>query len=259
MTIDPSRIIEEYLKWIKDNTLIRSVSNGVAASISTPFLDRHNDHLEIYINKIDNHFHLTDDGYTVHDLEMSGLTLNSPKREQIFKSILVGFGIKLGERDELYTEATLANIGQKKHYLLQAMLAVNDMYTLSQENILSLFKEDVELYLRSGKIFFNKDIKIGGKSGFDHNIDFIIPPSQSRPERLIRTINNPQKNSISATIFSFNDIAALREESSQNYVIYNDNTNYKISAESLSALENYNVKSIPWSNKERCLEEFALV
>ena len=55
------------------------------------------------------------------------------------------------------------------------------MFNLSQETVTSLFKEDVELYLLSNDIYFSKDIKLTGKSGFDHNIDFLIPRSKNKP------------------------------------------------------------------------------
>ena len=258
--MDCQKIIENYIKWIKDNTSIKSIKDGRSCEITTPFMDRHNDHLQIYVLKQGSKYKLTDDGYTIADLKMSGTEINTPKREKIFKTVLNGFGVKLGEGDnnELYIEANLSNIGQKKHYLLQAILTVNDMYVLSQENVYSFFKEDVEMYFHSNEIFFNKDIKITGKTGFDHNIDFIIAASKTKPERLIKTINTPQKDPVMAAIFAFNDIIAVREQKMDNYVIYNDSDKI-VSTETLLALSNYGIRNIPWSEKERCNKEFALV
>lgn len=184
--MDCQYVIAEYLKWIKDNTVIKTVEEGKVCSISTPFLDRHNDHLDIYLSRTNDSLKLTDNGYTIADLKMSGFEINTPKRESILKTALNGFGVKMNGNDELYVDANSQNIGQKKHYLLQAIIAVNDMFNLAQETIYSLFKEDVELYFKSNDIFFSKDIKLTGKSGFDHNIDFLIPASKNKPERLIK-------------------------------------------------------------------------
>jgi len=186
---------------------------------------------------------------------MSGLEINTPKREKIFRTVLNGFGIKTDQNNALYVEATLNNIGQKKHHLLQAILAVNDMYTLSQEMVYSLFKEDVELYFKSNEIYFSKDIKITGKTGFDHNIDFLLTASKAKPERLIKTVNNPKRDSILSSIFAFTDIVEVREEKTSNYVVYND-IEKTVSQDVIGALTNYGVKHIPWSEKERCIEEF---
>lgn len=251
------QVITEYLRWIKDNTIVKSVEEGKICSISTPFLDRHNDHLDIYLIKTDNTLRLTDNGYTISDLRMSGFEINTPKRDSILKTALNGFGVKVGNSDELFVDATNNNIGQKKHYLLQAILAVNDMFNLAQETVYSLFKEDVELFFRSSGIIFSKDLKLTGKSGFDHNIDFLIPQSKNKPERLIKTINNAKKDTVLSSIMAFNDINQLRETKTQNFVVYND-IEKEVSKDIIYALENYGVKNIPWSKKELCQSEFTL-
>jgi guanylate kinase len=250
-------IIDNYIKWIKDNTTIKSIKDGKICEIITPFLDRHNDHLNIYVIKNENGFIITDDGYTLKDLKMSGLEINTPKRVEIFKMAISGFGVKLGVKDNLYIEANTNNIGQKKHYLLQAIIAVNDMYTLSQENIYSLFKEDVEMFFKANEIYHSRDIKITGKTGFDHNIDFLVPSSKKEPERLIKAIGNPRKDPVMAAIFAFKDIEEIRSEKTKNYVIYND-LDQKVTSDILSAMQSYNIFSIPWTKKEICKEEFAL-
>ena len=253
--MDCQQIISEYLKWIKDNTVFKTVEEGKVCLISTPFLDRHNDNLDIYLIKNNGTIKLTDNGYTIADLKMSGLEINTPKRESILKTALNGFGVKMNGNDELYVDATPSNIGQKKHYLLQAILAVNDMFNLAQETVHSLFKEDVELYFRSNDIFFSKDIKLTGKSGFDHNVDFLLTATKKKPERLIKAINIPKKDTILSSIMAFNDINQTRETQTKNFVIYND-IEKEVSNDVINALDNYGVNHIRWSKKEQCLVEF---
>ena len=255
--MDCQHVITEYLKWIKDNTVVKTMEEGKVCSISTPFLDRHNDHLDIYLLKANDNIKLTDNGYTIADLKMSGFEINTPKRENILKTALNGFGVKMNGNDELYVDANAHNVGQKKHYLVQAILAVNDMFNLAQETVYSLFKEDVELYFKSNDIFFSKDIKLTGKSGFDHNIDFLIPASRSKPERLIKAINTAKKDTVLSSIMAFNDINQTRETPTRNYVVYND-LEKEVSKDVIGALDNYAVKHIPWSQKELCLTEFRL-
>ena len=255
--MDCQQVINEYLKWIKDNTIVKSIEEGKACLISTPFLDRHNDHLDIYLLKNNSNFKLTDNGYTIADLKMSGFEMNTPKRESILRTTLNGFGVKINGNDELYIDATLNNIGQKKHYLLQAILSVNDMFNLAQETIYSLFKEDVELFFRSNDIVFSKDIKITGKTGFDHNIDFLIPATRNKSERLIKAVNTPKKDSILISIMAFNDINQTRENPTKNFVIYNDIEKI-VSKDVVSALDIYGIQSVPWSKKEESLGEFSL-
>ena len=248
-------VIQEYLNWIKDNTIVKAVNGGGISSISTPFLDRHNDHLNIYLSREGDNFLLTDNGYTIADLKMSGIKLNTPKRESILRTSLNGFGVRINTDNELFVYANPSNLGQKKHYLIQAILAVNDMFNLSQETLTSLFKEDVELYLLRNDIYFSKDIKLTGKSGFDHNIDFLIPRSRNKPERLIKTVNTPKKNNVLNAIIAFNDISQLRAVDTSNYVIYND-AEKDASKDVILALDNYNVQAVPWTQRERSVREF---
>jgi hypothetical protein len=53
---------------------------------------------------------LTDDGYTIRDLELSGFKIASEKREQVLHSILNGFGVRL-QGDEIIVEARTENFG----------------------------------------------------------------------------------------------------------------------------------------------------
>ena len=256
--INCQQVIDSYIKWIKDNTFTKSINNGKFCEITTPFLDVHNDHIQIYVSKENDIFTLTDDGYTISDLEMCGLTIvNSPKRESILKTTLSGFGVKIRNQKEIYIEANINDIGLKKHRLIQALLAVNDMFFLSKENVSSLFKEDVELYFKANDIFYNRDLRSGGKTGFDHNIDFAIPASRTKPARLIKVINKISKEQILLSTFSFSDMLAIREEKFIPIVIFND-AEQEISNENLTAFRNYNVIPYGWSHREEFNQELRL-
>ena len=49
--------------------------------ITTPYLDRHNDFLQIYTKRQDCGSILTDDGYRLAGWEQSGCTIDSPRRQ----------------------------------------------------------------------------------------------------------------------------------------------------------------------------------
>lgn len=249
-------IINEYLRWIKDNTVVRSLTDGNVCAVSTPFLDRHNDHVEVYLTKSNGNVRISDHGYTIADLKMSGFEISTPKREKILKTTLNGFGVHVGENNELFIDATMNNIGQKKHYFLQAIIAVNDMFNLAQETVYSLFKEDVETYLRANDVIFSKDIKLTGKSGFDHNIDFLLPAVRKHPERIIKAINTPTKDPVMSAIMAFTDISQVRETPTKQFVIYND-TERTVSGDVISAMVNYDIKPIPWTARNEHLSEFS--
>lgn len=250
-------ILEEYIKWIRDNTLTDEVKEGFWR-ISTPFLDRHNDNIDIYaMAKDKNTYVLTDDGYTLGDLKVSGFELNTPKRKELFdinsKRLGVNFNDKTGE---LFVITHIEHLGRSKHNLIQAMLAINDMFCLAQPTVTTIFKEDVKEYFMKKEIRFIEDIRIMGRSGFEHSIDFAIAADSKRPERLIKTINILSKQTMKNLIFLFIDLEENRKNI-QKVVIFNDEIDY--SKSSLSALEKYNIVTVPWTKKEEYMEKFASV
>lgn len=257
--MDINLIIDSYATWIKDNTFTRKVSGDNHFAISTPFLDTRNDHIDIYVKKVsDNKYLFSDDGYTLADLQMVGTDIfSTDKRKKIFNTTLNRYGVSL-QGTELTVEADANNIGARKHALLQAVLAVNDMYVMSHENVASFFKEDVALYFSAHNVFYSQDVKFPGKTGFDHSIDFLIPKSRTKPERLIQAINSPRKDQITSTIFAFDDISAIRDAEISKFVIYNDE-NKSISSDVQTALEKYDVEALGWSRKKEIIEKMAMV
>ena len=123
----------------------KSEKVGGPRELTTPFIDRHNDYLQIYIKATPSGLLLTDDGYIIRDLEISGLEFNTERRKNELNTILNGFGVKL-HGDCLEVEARPDNFPQKKHNLLQAMLAINDLFVLTPAKVASYFKEDVERF-----------------------------------------------------------------------------------------------------------------
>lgn len=81
-------LVEEYVSWLRRGLEVEAM-NG-ACELTTPFLDRHNDHLQIYAERVGDHIVLSDDGYILADLEQSGLQLSTPKRKAVMRAILKG-------------------------------------------------------------------------------------------------------------------------------------------------------------------------
>jgi hypothetical protein len=259
MMVDGKKIINDYIAWIKDNSFVRNVRNGEYCAITTPFMDRYNDHIDIYVSEEDGgKFRLSDDGDTIGDLTMSGAYSNTPKRKQIFEATVNGFGVET-DGESLFTIASSQDLPQKKHALIQAILAVNDMYMMSQENVWSFFKEDVTAFLSVKNIPFVPNIKLPGKTGYDHTIDFVIPKTSKSPEKLIKTLNKADKNQVTAAVFAFADVAQLRNENvdgSEQIIVYNDEAE-ELNSDAQRALLQYNIKPLAWSKRDELVMALA--
>ena len=244
---------EQYYAWLKEKTFLREIENWV--EITTPFLDRHNDYLQIYAKQSNGGFILTDDGYTINDLELSGCNLDSPRRQNQLATTLRGFGVKKeNESKALHISATNEDFALRKHNLIQAMLAVNDLFYLTPSHITSFFFEDIESWLESLSIRFTPKVKFTGISGFDHLFDFVIPKSTNQPERVLLSINRPDRINVERTVFAWEDTKDARSGETGAYVILND-TEHSVSESALSALRVYRVKPVLWTDREKVREE----
>jgi len=246
-------MVDSYLRWLRQGLSVEGI-NG-ACELTTPFLDHHNDHLQIYAEKKGDRILLSDDGYILADLEATGMEFTTDKRHQVLTTILNGFGVHIDNSKRITIEASNSNIGKRIHSLLQAMIAVNDTFVLAQPRIASFFWEDVRDYLSNNEVRFSPRVKLAGKSGYDHAIDFLIPASKREPERLVQAINNPTKNTIGQYLFVLSDTVEARAEGSKAIAMLNDYSN-SVSGDVIEALEAYSVTPVFWSERERNVDLF---
>ncbi len=247
------QLIDAYVEWLRKGLSAKSLGN--ACELTTPFLDRHNDHLQIYAARRNGTIILSDDGYILSDLRTSGLDLSTPKRKSVLESVLRGFGVRVEEK-QLVIEASERTLGQKLHSLVQAMLAVNDMFVMAQPMVATFFWEDVREFLDAHDVRYSPRVKGAGRSGYDHAIDFLIPRSRSRPERFIQAINAPNRNTIGTYLFALADTREARGQESEAYAFLNDRDR-KVGGEVLEALDAYTVKPALWSQREHYVQALA--
>jgi hypothetical protein len=253
MIQDIQRLLDNYHAWLKDKTALRQIDDWV--EITTPYLDRHNDYLQIYAKRSNGSFILTDDGYTIDDLDASGCKLQSSKRQELLKMTLNGFGVQVHE-NRLEVHASADNFPLRKHNLVQAMLAINDMFYLAMPMVASLFYEDVVAWLDVHDVRYTPKVKFTGKTGYDHLFDFVIPKSKQQPERIVQTINRPSRDTAQAVVLSWIDTKEVRSAESRAYALLND-SEQTVSHAVLDALSSYDVRPIPWSQREKVREELA--
>lgn len=237
-------LVASYLDWLKQSISVQNIGDWI--QISTPFLDRHNDHLQIYVRAEDGHLVLSDDGYILDDLEACGCDIGSPRRRELLQTILRGYGVELHNR-ELTVRATRETFAQRKHALLQAMLGVNDLFLTSRATVRGLFLEEIEQFLISHEIRFVHAIQIAGRSGLSHTFDYAIPAWQRTPERLLKAVNSPTKDKIQSLLFAWTDIRDVRK-GSKFFVVVNDDER-KMPSRLKDACESEGVGVIPWSQR----------
>ena len=198
------------------------------------------------MRQIEDEIYFTDDGFTIQNLKMGGFQF-TPNRKKHLQQILLQYGVKL-DGDELISKAPIRDFAQKKHLFVQAMLRIDDMFTVSKSKVSSYFLDDIQEYFQEKDIFYTDNVQFTGISGFSHNYDFVLQRSKTKPERLCRAVNNPNKSSVGNILFAWNDTKPSRKNDSQLIVFLNDQNIVSKGVE--DAFLNYDAQVIRWSERE---------
>lgn len=249
------QLLDRYATWVRDKSVLRDLGDDIV-EITTPYLDRHNDYLQLYVRRNNGGFILTDGGETIEDLRSSGCDLDTRKRQDLLNATLNGFGIQR-EQDVLQVKADQQTFPIRKHNLVQAMLAVNDLFYLAVPVVTSLFLEDVTAWLELNEIRYTPRVKFTGRSGYDHYFDFVVPASRQAPERLLRAVSRPTREIAEALAFSWIDTREVRSPKSRFLAFLNDDERVP-STNVLEALRSYEITPIQWSGREEVRELLTL-
>lgn len=237
----------QYLNFL--NNFVSEVKiNDKVTRITTPFLDSNNDLIEIYIEyKGQDTYYLTDDGITLIDLAMKGVTFDKrPTRLEKLQKIVSDHGVSIKD-NSIVTISDKKELPLKLFFLSQAIQKVSDLYVLNKPSIINIFNEDVRLFFDKNDIRYTEDVVLMGKSNLGTKYDFIIPKSKNAPDRLVQTCNKIELGYARTFLFGWIDTIDKRKDGSQLYIIYNDSLK-ETTSEIEGALDSYGAISIPWSN-----------
>lgn len=184
-----------------------------------------------------------------------GATSRTDKRSQLLQITLKRLGVRK-EGYALTVHAGEEDFPQKKHDLVQAMLAVGDLFHTATATVIGLFLEEVGQWLEDHEIRYTESVKFTGASDYDHQFDFVIPGFRDVPERLLQAINRPDRSSVERLIMAWQDTRETRPSDSEAVAILND-VEQSVPRPSLEALSNYDVKTILWSERDEHVEELA--
>ena len=243
--------ITDYYKWLRDRAKVRTdIATGWSV-MSTPFLGAYNDPLEIYLRKNGDEIEMSDDGVTFENLNQLGVNISrSTKKKEWVEYILRNYGVVI-ENKELRSVANIENFPQKKHGLLCAMLEISEMEALAQNNVATIFKEDVKSFFDKHDLVYTPQFITKGSTGIEFTFDFQF--AGRKKETVVKSFNSLNKINVPNFLFTWNDIKPIREEQTGKEVsslaIINDLV-IKLKQEYLEALTKYGCKYVPWSQKD---------
>lgn len=246
-------LIDSYVDWIREGLSFREVRGGWY-EIVTPFLNHKNDMIELYIKEEGDSIILSDAGNTINELKLSGLDVSkSQKRLEDLNIILRSFGLQRNGNKEIFIKTDRKRFPEVKHRLIQAILSIYDMFMVSEPRVKSFFIEDISDFFELNDIVFVKDTMFTGKSGFNHKFDFTLPKIKKRQEIAVKAINHPRKDLVGNSLWMLED-TRLNRPSTEGLIILNDSM--EVSSDIYSALDEYNIRHLNWSDRNNNLQEF---
>lgn len=256
ITAASENFTKSYSNWLLER--IETVERGRGFELSTPFLDPFNDGLRVFAEPKANGFLLHDDGLTLENLACMGIdTHSSDRRQRILNSALSGCGVAF-EGGRIQIEASMANLPQRIHLLLMAMLRVNDLWMTVTPHRTTDFFEMVCEFLDKQEVSYSTNIAIPGKT-VEHPIDILISFPR-RKERLIKLVSRPDTNNAKLVSFTWMELAQSRPDA-EKVILVNDTLAEfaedggeqlrSVSDQTVNILSGYSDRVFRWSGRAK--------
>ncbi|EOT40556.1 DUF1828 domain-containing protein [Enterococcus columbae] len=245
-----------YYEWMTQKIKFTAKENIVI--INTPFVDNLNDNIQLVVEKIENDYIISDDGYTLDELELTNPSIiKFGKRKHWFNQILFNFGVKLNEETrELYIRFhDLNDFPLIQTRLIQCTIQVADLFYTTRDKVINLFSEEVANFFLEMDLPITQNILFRGKSGADVHFDVAIGKTKYRNQCAIKIVNNPISNAYKLPLLSIIDTKALRTDTDF-LVIANDEN--KLSDKFKAVFKNYEIPILLWSNRRNWIEHFKM-
>ncbi|PNZ31308.1 Domain of uncharacterised function DUF1828 [Staphylococcus petrasii] len=246
--------MNEYFNWLKQSYKYKKMDSST--EITTPFRNHLNDYIRIYVDFLpDKSIILSDDGLTLNELKMANINTKTKARNRIIQSILNQFNLSLKD-DEIIAHVKNESFAQSKHDLIQGILKIYDLTITSKNNVSSLFYEDVFNFLYEEELAGTAEVSVSGESGIKYSIDYILPETKSKPEKLINFANNLDFNKVTNDVYMYRDVKTNRpsrnNQTPRMFIIAND-VDHPINDKARYAAEHENLLILHWSDKEKII------
>lgn len=243
--------LTQYFDWLKESSSEEELPNGWSV-LSVPFLDRHNDYLQIFAAKDNGSITLSDDGEIKRDLKHSGVRLSGRRREIAEDALKrLGFDPSLVEGDELTIQANETDFAENLHHLFLAMLSLDSLGNMTKAAPAETFHENVKGWLDQNRIAAEPDFVVKGRTELQHVFDFYLPPTEKREKSLIlHTLPVPDRLHVGEFIFKVNDTRAELASADSVIAMVNDRGTTSITKELYMALQKSGIRPCRWSRRD---------
>ena len=252
-----SNFAREYADWLRDR--VTSLDQGGRQVISTPFLDTFHDGILVFVEPRNGEFLLHDDGNTLDNLTDLGVKIeDSEHRRNLIQRATAGCGAHVvNGRIEMI--ATAANLPQRIHFLLTAILRLNDLWMSAVPHRWVDFFEMVAEFLDQQGVLYTPNVILPGRT-VEHTVDFVIPLPRRR-ERLIKLVGDPKPQTAKLISFTWMELRESRPDSDRVVLINDlrapdpleeeDEQDFRrVSDQTIAILRGYSTAIYSWSERD---------
>lgn len=256
-------IATNYFDWIKNNHQFYDV-NSNTIEVQTPYLDNFGDSISLLIEKNGDNYTLTDQGYTIWNLQSNGIdvTKTTSLRNQLMNSIINFESATLGDNNEIIKVSNERNLSQSIHEMTQVLIRLSDLSFTHSNRVRSIFYQEVMDYFAENNTTYNyfPSFYITGKSQLKHKIDYLFFNS-NRERKLVKVQNSLNKNSVDSVLISWLDTSSHRlehygENTTLDVIVSGENFG-QIKDEYIQALHEYNIGIVNFDDKVEVQRKFA--
>jgi hypothetical protein len=252
-----NELLEDYHSWLKKQTKSRAI-NAEWVEITTPFTNRSNDLIQIFVRKKnDSEYELSDSGDTLMNLSLAGYELSPEKKVYIEEKILYGYGLNIALTEELKVTCRVKEFPQRLHDFIQAILQVDDLSFQVRNRTTSYFLDEVWTFLQEHQAFGSPNVRLSGRSSLSHKFDILIPQRNKLPEVTLKIANSLKRDRLKDYLFMFDDVKKVRDHL-KGAIIINDR-DHTVDDTNLTALVNYDIDPCLWSARESWIKNFQFI
>lgn len=197
-------LVQKYIQFFSNSIKVEKLNYGYA--ISVPLLDRHNDCLEFYVDfNDDGTIHLTDDGYTLDELETYGIKFNkkNTKKNTYFNTILNVNNIKINDNMELVKDFKEEDFAFETQLFIQGMINIGDFYLTDNKGTQDNFFDKLESILINLSLPYKKDVTLKGNNKVSTTFNYRI---DGHDHSVYTKIISNTKNDAYASMFVWENI-----------------------------------------------------
>ncbi|MDT2816317.1 DUF1828 domain-containing protein [Vagococcus lutrae] len=251
------KLIKIHQEWATKQIKFEKTNNSLR--IETPFVDMYHDNIELFIDKINDGYLLSDDAYTVTELELSGLKISSSKnRQAMFNQMLLNYGVSFNPTTkELFIKfSNINDFPKSQNRLIQCIIQISDLLFTTREKVITLFNEEVAEFFMDNKIPINKSQSLRGRTGNEFVFDITIGELKNYAPKAIRLINNPTKTSYESPLLSIIDVKPLWPDTEFFVIANNSERNIDTAVE--ASFSSYKIPLLKWTEKEEWIRKFKI-